>query len=83
MSPHRMTTVTATELDAMTAEEVKVAENRLRRAASRQGLALRKSRARDPRAIDYGRYYLVGEDTVVASEHDDLLGVQEALLASD
>ncbi|CQD20012.1 hypothetical protein BN970_04593 [Mycolicibacterium conceptionense] len=33
-------------------------ENRLRRAAARQGLQLQKSRARDPRAIGYGTYQL-------------------------
>jgi hypothetical protein len=37
----------------------KVRENLLRRAADRQGLALRKSRTRDPRAIDYGRWMIV------------------------
>ncbi|MGI8623105.1 MAG: hypothetical protein ACR2NB_06385 [Solirubrobacteraceae bacterium] len=37
----------------------KVRENRLRRMAARQGLALHKSRRRDPRAIDYGSYHLV------------------------
>ena len=37
----------------------KVRENRLRRMAERQGLALRKSRRRDPRAIDYGVFWLV------------------------
>jgi hypothetical protein len=37
----------------------KVRENRLRRMAERQGLALKKSRRRDPRAIDYGMYMLV------------------------
>lgn len=36
----------------------KIRENRLRRAAQRQGLALRKSRRRDPRATDYGLYWL-------------------------
>ena len=36
-----------------------VRENRLRRAASRQGLNLTKSRRRDPRAYDYDRYMLV------------------------
>ncbi len=33
-------------------------ENRLRRMAERQGYALRKSRRRDPRALDYGGYML-------------------------
>lgn len=39
--------------------EEKVHENLLRRVADRQGLALRKSRTRDPRAIDYGRWMIV------------------------
>lgn len=34
----------------------KVHENRLRRMAERQGLRLEKSRRRDPRATDYGRW---------------------------
>jgi hypothetical protein len=37
----------------------KVRENRLRRAAQRQGLALAKSRRRDPRAYDFGTFMLV------------------------
>ena len=37
----------------------KVRENRLRRMADRQGLALRKARTRDPRAVDYGGFMLV------------------------
>lgn len=41
----------------------KVRENRLRRAAERQGLRLLKSRRRDPRAIEYGTYMLVDADT--------------------
>ena len=36
----------------------KVRENRLRRAADRQGFKLRKSARRDPRALDYGIWYL-------------------------
>lgn len=36
-------------------------ENRIRRAAERQGLALRKSRRRDPLARDYGEIYIVNE----------------------
>jgi hypothetical protein len=39
-------------------EQQKVREARLRRAAARQGLRLQKSRRRDPRARDYGRYWL-------------------------
>ncbi len=42
-------------------ETEKVRENRLRRAATRQGLALVKSRRRDPRAVDFGLYVLVDD----------------------
>jgi hypothetical protein len=50
----------------------KVRENRLRRAAERQGLALMKSRRRDPRALGYGRYMIVdpATNTVLAGELD-------------
>lgn len=44
----------------------KVRENRLRRAARRQGLILVKSRTRDPRGIDYGCYGISREGTWVA-----------------
>ena len=37
----------------------KIRENRVRRMASRQGLALLKSRRRDTRAWDFGTYMLV------------------------
>lgn len=40
----------------------KVRENLLRRVASRQGFTLHRSRRRDPRAIDYGLYWLVDDD---------------------
>lgn len=39
----------------------KVRENRVRRMASRQGLRLVKSRRRDPRALDFGSYWLVDD----------------------
>ena len=39
----------------------KVHENRLRRAASRQGLVLLKSRRRDPLAIDFEHWRLIDE----------------------
>jgi hypothetical protein len=42
----------------MTQEE-KIRENRLRRMAERQGLAVRKSRRRDPNAWDFGTYQIV------------------------
>jgi hypothetical protein len=52
----------------MTDQEYKVLENRLRRAAARQGLRLEKSRRRDTRAYDYGTYQLVDphSNTLVA-----------------
>ena len=40
--------------------EDKVRENRLRRMADRRGLTLVRSRRRDPHALDYGLYWLVG-----------------------
>jgi hypothetical protein len=43
--------------------ERKVRENRLRRAADRQGLRLMKSPRRDPSALGYGLYALVGHET--------------------
>lgn len=45
----------------------KVRENRLRRMAKRQGLELVKSRRRDPRALDFGAYQLVGASEVGAT----------------
>jgi len=48
--------------------EEKVRENRLRRTARRRGMLFVKSRRRDPRACDYGRYWLV-----VQGEHYALL----------
>lgn len=40
-------------------ENLKVRENRARRAALRQGMELQKSKRRDPRALDFGGYMLV------------------------
>ena len=46
------------------AEELdKVRENRLRRAAERQGLRLVKSRRRDQRALGYGKFMLIDPET--------------------
>ena len=52
------------------ARATKVREIRLRRAAERQGLMLRKSRRRDPRAYDFGAYWLVdpSTDAIVAGD---------------
>lgn len=62
-------------LPSMTAE--KVQENRLRRAAERQGLRLRKSRRRDPRALDFGTYMLVdyATNSVTAAGHESGYGL--------
>lgn len=45
----------------MSAEKVR--EDRLRRAAGRQGYTLSKSRTRDKRALTYGRYQLVDQNS--------------------
>ena len=50
---------TGADIEAMTPEQFKVFENRLRRAAGRQGLRLVKSRRRDPRSLEYQHYWLV------------------------
>ena len=47
----------------MTTTAEKTRETRLRRMAERQGLTIRKSRRRDPRAIDYGRWWVVHSNT--------------------
>jgi hypothetical protein len=67
----------ADEIDAMSAQQRKVLENRLRRAADRQGLRLEKSRLRDPRAIGYGTFVLTDarSNTVVLSGSPDGYGV--------
>ncbi len=57
------------DFSKMTDSEYKVLENRLRRAARRQGLHLEKSRARDPHALDYGRYWLLDDRNIVVYGH--------------
>ncbi len=57
------------DLSKMTDSEYKVLENRLRRAARRQGLHLEKSRTRDPRASDYGKYWLLDDRNIVVYGH--------------
>lgn len=52
---------TNSEIAVMTDTQRKVFENRLRRAAHRQGRRLRKSRARDPQAVGYGTYTLIDD----------------------
>ena len=57
----RMETNTMRLAKGMTAAD-KVRENKLRRAAERQGLMLVKSRRRDPRALDFGLFVLVADN---------------------
>ncbi len=45
-------------------------EKRLRRWANQRGLTLRKSRRRDPRYCDYGRYWLLHNLTNVVVAGD-------------
>jgi hypothetical protein len=47
----------------VTGQSRKTRENRLRHAARRQGLELRKNPRRDPRALDFGSYMLVDSTT--------------------
>ena len=56
-------TTTSTLSGMALSTQEKVRENRLRRMAERQGLRLVKSRRRDPRAIDYGLYTIVSDQT--------------------
>jgi hypothetical protein len=65
-------------------DEDKVRENRLRRMATRQGLRLIKSRRRDPRALDFGVYWLADErDWLMTDELGDTLDGIEDYLTSD
>jgi hypothetical protein len=67
----------------MNATADKVRENRLRRMAARQGLALQKSRTRDPRALAFGAYWLVEAGSAELVYPDpigtDLDGIEEFL----
>jgi hypothetical protein len=56
-------------------QEDKIRENRLRRMAERQGLYLKKSRRRDPLALDYGAYWLIDPHTNTVVAGDDRLGI--------
>jgi hypothetical protein len=69
---------------AMSSDE-KVRENRLRRMADRQGLKLTRSRRRDPRAIDYGLYWLtdIRTNTLISSEAGLDIDAVERLLTGD
>lgn len=53
----------------------KVRENRLRRALARQGYGLTKSRRRDPRAYDFGAFWVVDPDTNSVVAGDEKVGM--------
>jgi hypothetical protein len=63
-------------------QAAKVRENRLRRIAERAGLRLEKSRRRDPRAIDYDCWLLVGSDSRATERPIMSLDAVEAFLES-
>ena len=53
-----------------TVEDNKINQNRLRLAAARQGYRLSKSRRRDPRALDFGLYWLTDQSGRVVISGD-------------
>ncbi len=59
----RATTAAASETNDAAVDKVR--ENKVRRAAARQGLKVMKSRARDSRALDFGCYALTDAATNV------------------
>jgi hypothetical protein len=56
---------------SMSTRNEKTRENRLRRLAARQGLAIRKSRSRTPQSIEYGGYMIINpyRNSVEAGGH--------------
>ena len=52
----------------------KVRENRLRRMTERQGFRFVKSRRRDPRAVDFGKYRIETADGVEATRFASMMG---------
>jgi hypothetical protein len=68
------------EAEMTTETGEKARESRLRRMAARHGLAIRKSRVRDPRAVDYGTYTIIDATlNAVVSESMDLDDVERFL----
>lgn len=57
------------DFSKLTDGEYKVLENRLRRAARRQGLHLEKSRTRDSQALNCGKYWLLNNRNIVVYGH--------------
>jgi hypothetical protein len=65
---------TQEQVTAMTPAQFKTYENRIRRIAARQLLTVHRTRRRDQRAHDYGRYWLADTDgkTVVSGSLRDI-----------
>ena len=63
----------------LTDREARAREQRLRRTARRQGKALRKSRRRDPRSADYGKWWITDASGRNTIELADLDRVEQAL----
>lgn len=55
----------------------KVRDNLLRRMAARQGLTLTRSRRRDPRALDYGLYWLADSTGEIVAATKAGVGMDE------
>ena len=66
-----------------TSTSEKVRENRLRRVAERQGLALHKNPRRDPRALDYGTWRVVNLRSRTRGREFPGLDAVEAYLLAD
>ncbi|MFN8215545.1 MAG: hypothetical protein U0R71_03010 [Solirubrobacterales bacterium] len=62
----------------MAADEKK-RESRLRHAARRQGLSLRKSRSRDPGAEEYGKWRILDATGRIVREWDILDEIEDHL----
>lgn len=83
-SPGVSCLVSGTVLDGVDVMDQKVRENRLRRAAIRQGLKLNKSRQRDPRGLTFDKWLVVdasmnvivpGGEFITLDQVEELLGV--------
>lgn len=55
----------------------KVRENKVRRAAERQGYAISRNRRRDPRALGYGTYSIAGTHPATATASAGSLTLSE------
>ena len=77
-------TVSSMDSNISSVNADKVRENRLRRMAGRQGLTLHKSRRRDPRAVDFGAYWLADErDRLVAGERMTIEEIERYLTGGE